>query len=475
MDDFPTALGLAAAIRAKEISPSEALEETLRRVDALDPAINAVIWRDDEDARRRAKAADDAVASGSAAELPPFCGVPIPIKDLTPVAGWPTTYGSAGASDDPTPDSELVVEAFEAAGFVLAGRTNTPEFGPITAAENVRYGISRNPWDTDHTPGGSSGGAAAATAAGMYSIAHANDGGGSIRIPASCCGLVGLKPSRGRVPMRAQAWEGAAVEGVVTQTVADTAAVLDLISRPDRLGWWNAPAPERPFADEVGAPSSGLRVAVVTDTALGLPTDPACLDAVNATVAALEEAGHHVVDAVPDFGLEEFIAGFITVVNAGLAAYDDHVDWSLVEAHNRLSREAAGQVDCITYAKAVAALQAWTRRVNAQWGDAFDLLVTPTMAIEPAKAGQILSEVQADPANTSPTVLHSVLFTAVFNMNGLPAVSLPLHQSQSGLPIGVQLVAGPWEEAALIRVGSQLEEVLPWRDRHPALAGLQAR
>lgn len=473
MQDFPTALDLAAAIRAKDISPSEALAETLRRVDALDPVVNAVVWRDDEDARRRAKLADDLVASADTAELPTFCGVPIPIKDLTPVAGWPTTFGSAGASDEPTPESELVVEALERGGFVLAGRTNTPEFGPITAAENVRYGITRNPWNPQHTPGGSSGGASAVTAAGMYPIAHANDGGGSIRIPASCCGLVGLKPSRGRVPVRAQAWEGASVEGVVSHTIADTAAVLDLISAPDALGWWSVPAPERPFADEVGAPTSGLRVAVVTDTAVGLPTAPACTDAVSEAVAALEAAGHQIVDVTPDFSIEEFIAHFVVVVNTGLAAYDDRVDWSLVEEHNRLSREAAGQVDSIAYAKSVAALQGWTRRINAQWGRDFDLLVTPTLAIEPAPAGQILAEVQADPGGISPTVLHSVLFTAMFNMNGLPAVSLPLHQSPSGLPIGVQLVAGPWDEATLIRVGSQLEERLPWKDRHPTLSALQ--
>jgi amidase len=469
MEAFPTALGLAAAIRARDISPTEALEATLQRVDALNPAVNAVMWRDDEDARRRAKLADDLVASEAPEDLPPFCGVPIPIKDLTPVAGWPTTYGSAGAPDDPTPESELVVTAFERRGFVLAGRTNTPEFGPITAAENVRYGITRNPWNTDNTPGGSSGGASAATAAGMYPIAHANDGGGSIRIPASCCGLVGLKVSRGRVPVLAQGWEGASVEGVVSHTVADTAAVLDLIGGPDPLGWWSLPAPERPYLDEVGAPTSGLRIAVVTDTGVGLPTAPACEEAVRRTVAALEAAGHHVVDAEPDLRIEEFIGSFITVVNSGLAAYDDRVDWSKVEEHNRLSREVAGQVDSITYAKAVAALQVWTRAVNAQWGDQFDVLVTPTMAIEPAPAGQILSEVQADPANVSPTVFHSVAFTAVFNMNGLPAISVPTHHAESGLPIGVQLVARPHDEATLIRLASQLEQALPWSDRHPSL------
>src|SRR5690606_22699069 len=166
-----------------------------------------------------------------------------------------------------------------------------------------------------------------------------------------------------------------------------------------------------------GAPASGLRVAVVTDTAMGLPTAPSCVEAVQRAAAALERAGHHVVDVEPDFGVDEFVVNFITVVNSGLSAYDDLVDWSKVEEHNRLSREAAGQIDSITYAKAVAALQLWTRRVNAQWGGEFDVLLTPTMAIEPAPAGQILAEVQADPANVSPTVFHSVMFTAVFNMN----------------------------------------------------------
>lgn len=470
MDAFPTALDVAAAIRARQVSPTEVLEETLRRIEAVNPSVNAITWHDDADARRRARAADDLVAATPAEDLPPFCGVPIPIKDLTPVAGWPTTYGSAGAPDEPTEESELVVEAFERAGFVLAGRTNTPEFGPITAAENVRYGITRNPWDLERTPGGSSGGASAATASGMVAVAHGNDGGGSIRIPASCCGLVGLKVSRGRVPTMAQAWEGGAVEGVLTHTVADTAAVLDAIAGPDPLGWWNAPAPERAFAQEVGAPVEPLRVALVTDTRIGLPTDPACVAAAEGTVRALEEAGHTIVDVQPDFHVEEFVTHFLTVVNSGLSAYDDRVDWSRVEEHNRLSRLRAAQVDSIAYAKSVAALQRWTRRVNAQWGDAFDVLVTPTLAIEPVPAGQILAEVQADPGSTSATVFHSVIFTSVFNMNGLPAISLPVHQSDRGLPIGAQLVAGPWQESRLLRLSAQVEQLLPWRDRHPAPA-----
>ncbi|HTA06382.1 MAG TPA: amidase, partial [Solirubrobacteraceae bacterium] len=245
-----SALELASALRARELSAVELLDACLAAVDARDGELNAITWRNDEQARAEAARADKRLADG---EQAPFLGVPIPIKDLTPVAGWPVTYGSHGAPDGPSETSELVVDALTEAGFVLCGRTNTPAFGVITAAENLRHGVSRNPWDTNRTPGGSSGGAAAAVAGQMFPIAHANDGGGSIRIPASYCGLVGLKPSRGRVPRLAQSWLGAVVEGVVAQTVADSAAVLDTIARFDRLAWYNAPQPARPFSEETQA------------------------------------------------------------------------------------------------------------------------------------------------------------------------------------------------------------------------------
>jgi amidase len=240
-----SALDLAAALRAGELSAVELLDACLAAVDERNPELNAVIWRDDEAARVDAREADARIAAGEDA---PFLGVPIPIKDLTPVAGWPVTYGSNGAPEGPSEESELVVEALQRAGFVLGGRTNTPEFGPLTVAENSRYGASRNPWDTSRSPGGSSGGASAAVAGGMFPIAHATDGGGSIRIPAAYTGLVGLKSARGRVPRRAQTWMGAVVEGVVTRTVADAAAVLDQTAGPDPLAWNNALPPSRPFA-----------------------------------------------------------------------------------------------------------------------------------------------------------------------------------------------------------------------------------
>src|SRR5437588_1527733 len=259
------ALSLAAALRKRELSAVELLDACLAAVDERNPQLNAVTWRNDEEARAAAADADRRLAAGEDA---PFLGVPIPIKDLTPVAGWPVTYGSHGAPEGPSEQSELVVDAMQRAGFVLCGRTNTPAFGVITAAENARHGISRNPWDPERTPGGSSGGAAGAVAGGMFPIAHANDGGGSIRIPASYCGLVGLKPSRGRVPRLAQSWLGAVVEGVVSSTVADSAVVLDAIAGPDPLAWYNAPVPARPFADEVGASPAPMRIGLMASPPL---------------------------------------------------------------------------------------------------------------------------------------------------------------------------------------------------------------
>jgi amidase len=465
MEPFTSALDVAAAIRAREVSPVEVLDACLERIDRLNPELNAVIWRDDDEARAAAKAAADAVVAGDA--LPPFHGVPIPIKDLTPVAGWPTTYGSHGAADTPSLESELVVEAFVRAGFLLTGRTNTPEFGPITVTENVRYGVTRNPWDTGRTPGGSSGGAGAAVASGMFPLAHANDGGGSIRIPASCNGLVGLKVSRGRVPALYTAWEGAAVEGVVTRTVADTAAVLDVISGPERGAWWNAPAPERPFADEVGADPGGLRIGLVTAAPLGMPIDDACIEAARAAARALEEVGHVVDESSFEVLPDEAIADFLNVVNATYADFPG-VDWERVEPHNQRNRAAAAGIDSLTYVASVHALQRLTRRYVAAWGRDFDVLLTPTMSLEPPPAGAVLAEAH-DAEGPAETVLRMVLFTVVFNLTGQPAISLPVHQAPSGLPVGVQLVGGPWEDATVLRLAAQVEQALPWADRRPAV------
>ncbi len=252
MTRFDSALDLAAAIRARSISPTEALEHHLGVVDRLDPTLNAFAFRDDDRARADAAAATELVASTPAEELPPFCGVPIPIKDLNRVQGWPTTYGSRGVPEGPEPTDDPPVARLRSAGFVFMGKTTTPEFGTISMTESERLGVTRNPWNTDHTPGGSSGGAGAAVAAGMAPIAHASDGGGSIRIPASCNGLVGLKASRNRITNLVESMTSASTSGVVTRTVADTAAALDVLAEFDRGAWNVAPPHPGAFLDEVG-------------------------------------------------------------------------------------------------------------------------------------------------------------------------------------------------------------------------------
>jgi amidase len=460
-----TALELAGALRRRELSAVELLEQCLVAVDERNPQLGAVTWRNDDEARAAAAEADRRLAAGAEA---PFLGVPLPIKDLTPVAGWPVTYGSRGASDRPSEESELVVDAFVRAGFVLCGRTNTPEFGLITVAENLRYGITRNPWDLERSPGGSSGGAAAAVAGGMFPIAHANDGGGSIRIPASYCGLVGLKPSRGRVPRLAQSWLGAVVEGVVARSVADSAAVLDAIATPDPLAWYNAPAPSRPFAQETDTPPGTLRIGLMAQAPLGIPTDEACIEAARSAAAALEELGHLVEEVdVPTIS-EEMMPPFIALTQAGLADYEG-LDWSAVEPHIAHQRKAVGELSAYDYALASRSLELLSRREVARWGRDFDILLTPTSAILPPQAGATLEAQHAAPDQPMPEVVASVSFTAFGNVTGLPAISLPLHWTHSDLPVGVELTAGPWQEAMLIGLAAQLEQAMPWAGRRPSL------
>jgi amidase len=361
------------------------------------------------------------------------------------------------------------VDALVQAGFVLCGRTNTPEFGVITVAENSRYGITRNPWDTERSPGGSSGGAAAAVAAGMFPIAHANDGGGSIRIPASYCGLVGLKPSRGRVPRLAQSWLGAVVEGVVSRTVADSAVALDAIAGPDPLAWYNAPAPPRPFAEETSTPPGTLRIGLMAEAPLGIPTDPPCSEAARSTAAALEELGHSVEEVQVPTISEEMVPPFIALTQGGLADYEG-VDWSAVEPHIAHQRGLASETGAYDYVLAARTLELLSRREVARWGRDFDVLVTPVSAILPPPAGSVLAAQHAAPDQPLFEVVASVSFTAFANVTGLPAVSLPLHWTDEGVPVGVQLVAGPWQEARLISLAAQLEQARPWVQRQAPVA-----
>ena len=462
MDEHASAIDTAAAIANREVSPLEVLDACLARVDARNPALNAVIWRNDEAARDEARALGERIAAG-ADDLPPFAGVPLPIKDLAAVAGQPCTYGSNGSPDAPAATNDLVVQAFIDAGFILTGRTNTPEFGSVSITENLRFGATRNPWDPGYTPGGSSGGAAAAVASGMFPAAHASDGGGSIRIPASCCGLVGLKPSRGRVADTVPYWSGLSTEGVVTRTVADTAAILDCISAPDPLAWWSPPTKDRPFIDEVGTDPGRLRVAVNTLSAMGVEVVPEALAAVERTTTLLESLGHEVVHLDADLFDPAGLGAFLNLMNSGLADYPE-LDPDRMEPHNRASLQAGLDLDSLAFSRSLMDLQRLTRGLLARFDDEFDLLVTPTMAIEPPPVG-LLAQVHAAPDFPPMEIVAMAAFTALFNITGQPAVSLPVHVSASGLPIGIQIVAGAFRDGQLIRVASQIEEAAPWAHR----------
>jgi amidase len=397
--------------------------------------------------------------------------VPLPIKDLNRVEGWPTTYGSRGASAAANTATDFVVQRFIDAGFIPLGMTNSPEFGTVSFTESEAHGVTRNPWDPEHTPGGSSGGAGAAVASGMAPIAHASDGGGSIRIPASCNGLVGLKPSRNRVPNGVNELEGFATSGVLTRTVAETAAVLDVIGRPDPLGWYNAPPPDRPWSVAAREEPGRLRIGFTTTPPVDVPMDEACVEAVRRAAEALGGLGHDVEEvelSMPD--ADAFVEAFGIVWNVGSAGVP-LTDWDAIEPLNAALRRAGQSTDSISYVEAVMHTQVLGRPLMAAFVDGLDVLVTPTMAVEPPRCGSVWEGADVEPMLALMNCFPMAVFTSVWNVTGLPALSLPLHQAPSGLPVGVQFVAGPWREDVLLQLGVTLEQALPWKDRRPALAG----
>jgi len=470
MDPFTPATELADLVRRREVSPVELAELYLGRMDKLDPELNAFCFRDDDRVLGWAREAEAAAGRGD--DVPPFLGVPLPVKDLNRLAGWPTTYGSRGASTAPNAETDLVIQRFVDAGFVPLGMTNSPEFGTVSFTESEAHGVTRNPWDPEHTPGGSSGGAGAAVASGMAPIAHASDGGGSIRIPASCNGLVGLKPSRNRVPNGVNELEGFATSGVVTRTVADTAAVLDVIGQPDPLGWYNAPPASRPWAEVVGDEPGRLRIGFTTTPPVDVPMDDACVEAVRRTAEVLAGLGHDVDEVeltMPD--PDAFVEAFGIVWNVGSAGVPLE-DWEAIEPLNAALRRTGQSTDSISYVEAVGRTQLLGRPLMANFVDGpVDVLVTPTMGVEPPRCGTVWEGADVEPMLALMNCFPMAVFTSVWNVTGLPALSLPLHQAPSGLPVGVQFVAGPWREDLLLQLGATLEQAMPWKDRRPALAG----
>ncbi|WP_017237875.1 amidase [Streptomyces sp. SS] len=466
MDPFASATELAAAVRRRDLSPVEIAETYLRRIKEYDGELAAFTWLDEDAVLAAARRAEQDVVDGR--PLAPFHGVPVPVKELTQVEGQPATYGSYGVDDRPRTLTEPVVRRLLDAGFLLMGRTNSPEMGLLSTTDNSRFGSTRNPWDHAYSAGGSSGGAAAAVAAGLAPVAHANDGGGSIRMPSSACGLVGLKPSRGRVPQQVPGWEHATVEGAITRTTRDAAALLDAMSVPDRLAMYQAPAPERPYLDEVGRDGGRLRIGLLTEAPTGLPVDPQCVAAAEHTARLLVSLGHHVAPAAPRFFSEEAITGYAqTVLDAALWAAP-YQDPERAEPHLRFRMDRAAGRHSGEYTRAAGLLAEEARAVRAQWGQEFDLLLTPTMACLPPPVDALLEEANADPGGPRTTETRMISFTAICNITGQPAVSLPTFTSAEGLPVGSQLIAGPWDEAALIRVAAELEFLDGWSHRRPA-------
>jgi amidase len=458
---FTPALELAARVRAREVSPVELAELYLGRIEQLDPQLNAYVTVDADGALAAARTAE---AAPSAA---PFHGVPISIKDLTETAGLRTTYSTkAHAANVPTSDA-AAVRRIRDAGFVVLGKTNTPEFGTIAMTESELNGACRNPWDTSRTPGGSSGGAAAATAAGLCAVAHGSDGGGSIRIPASCCGLFGIKPSRGRVSPApyGSGTLGLGTSGPIARTVRDAAALLDALAGYETGDSFIAPAPDRPFLAETDLAPGRLRIAITTTPPIQVPVDPVCVSAAEAAAELLGELGHEVVHATPPWESDELIPDFIRIWQVGPATAGID-DLRLLEPINRMLADQARETPSTEHAAAIMQLQRVARRVIAFWDD-IDVLVTPTLAMAPVPIGWTFEETDGDPHLAFARQWLFTPFTAVLNVTGQPAMSVPLHWSEACLPIGVQFVGKPFGESTLFRLAAQLEEARPWSDRRP--------
>jgi amidase len=466
----------AELVRSGEASPSELVEAAIARVEQLNPELNAVIHELFEEGRAEAESPD----------LPdgPFKGVPFLFKDLgAAYAGQPLHLGMRALKEAGfrAPVDSYLAERFRAAGFVVIGKTNVPELGILPTTEPVAYGPTRNPWNTDHTPGGSSGGSGAAVASGMVPAAHANDGGGSIRIPASINGLVGLKPTRQRIsegPLIGDNMGGLTVELALTHTVRDTAAILDAVQGSAPGDPYVAPAPSGPYMDEIGVEPK-LRIGVAEQPAVpDLESHPDCVEAVRVARDALVELGHEVSESTPldaamaealnleDTFMTRWAAGqaasldiFATLLGRELTADDvEPLTWALAEEGRSRS---AGKYLVDT------GLHQTVSRAIAGWHESgFDLMLTPTMAEPPVPLGTY-DQSGPDPLDAFRRAVPAGAFTAIFNATGQPAISLPLHWNDEGLPIGVQLVAPFGREDLLIQVAAQLEQARPWADRRP--------
>lgn len=459
-------LGLAALVRAGEVSPRELLEAAVARLEAVNPRLNAVV-------HDLTATAERAIAAG----VPdgPFTGVPYLLKDLyTFFEGAPVGNGSRLFNGFAAAFDDAMTQRARAAGLVAFGKTNTSELGISVSTEPALHGPTRNPWDLDRSPGGSSGGAAAAVAAGIVPMADASDGGGSIRIPASACGLFGLKPSRGRNP-GSGGWSGLAVRHAVTRSVRDAAALLDAFSGAAPGDHYVAPPPARPFLAEIGADPGRLRIAVSHDLGAGIAVHADCRAGLAEAARLCESLGHHVDEAAPEVDYEGLQTAMLTIVEthvAELLTAPHPVRGGAIREHEvEATTWAMGERGRRHGAVALARAEGFVRLLGQALGrffERYDVLLTPTLAEPPWPLGAIDS--QSDDLDAFYRRIGAAIpFTQMFNMSGQPAVSLPLYWNKHDLPIGIQAAAAFGREALLLRLASQLEAARPWAARRPPL------
>jgi amidase len=491
--DSYDALGLAELVRKGEVTARELVDAAIDRIERYNGRINAVIHPLFERARERAEG-----------ELPdgPFRGVPFLIKDLlSALAGEPLQQGSRMYTGWRPRESSELVNRYLASGTVIVGKTNTPELGLLPTTEPQVAGPSRNPWNTDRTTGGSSGGSAAAIAARIVPMAGGGDGGGSIRIPSSCCGLFGLKPTRGRTPtgpMEAEGWDGFAIEHVLTRSVRDSATMLDAVAGwyPGDMGYM--PAPETPFADAVGRDPGKLRIAMSTEPYLTSDPHPDVIAAVHDAAALLRELGHDVVDDAPRVDGRAFGRAFVTVIAgqtaSALRTAEDRVGRKATaddfELKTRLAAAAGNAFSAGDYVQAIGVLHAEARKVHQFMAD-YDLILNPTVSQPPPKLGFLESQgilARAEKLAASlplgklltlgPLVdqiaadaYSFIPWTPIYNVTGQPSMSVPLYWNPEGLPVGVMLTGRFAADDLMLQVAGQLERARPWADRKPPLLG----
>jgi amidase len=462
----------AELVASGKVSPVEMVNAAIERVERYDGALNALTYRWFEAARQLASSSD----------LPegPFRGVPYLLKDLYAAeAGKPLSNGSKAykAADYVSTEDSTLVARYKASGLISIGRSNSPEFGSVPVTEPEAWGPTRNPWDLSRTPGGSSGGSASAVAAGIVPIAHASDGGGSIRIPAACCGLVGLKVSQGRISMGPTRDESnLGVEHCVSRSVRDSARLLDATHGPGIGDVIIAPTPRRPFIDEVGADPGRLRIGFLDFNPRGGDVHADCVDGVHKTAKLLESLGHHVEPGFPEIFSDNEIGRAFSMLwstNMGTAirrfseALGREMTPNDIEAMNWAQAEFAKGVTGVDFSLAQASSIQFRRAIQSWWTKGWDLLLTPTLSAPPLPIGSMPNNPER-PMTPLMTAGSWVAFTSQFNISGQPAISLPLHRTAEGLPVGMQLAAAYGREDVLIRVASQLEQAAPWAHLTPS-------